>query len=92
MDFNPKFFEELLRSQAVQALVTAAAENVAAAARKTAPVDEGDYRDGIQVQLKFQQRAVALVVGTDPKTMLIESKTGNLARAVNSQKRSGFRG
>ena len=33
-----------------------------------------------------QYRTVARVVGRDPKTMLIESKTGNLARSLRGAK------
>jgi hypothetical protein len=90
--FNNAFFEDLSRSAGVVNLVTAAAEEVAATARSTAPVDSGDYRDGIKVVLKYQRRAVALVVGTDAKTMLVESKTGNLARALKARSKGRSRG
>lgn len=89
MKFNNSFFEELGRSAGVTKLVTDKAEQIAAIARSTAPVDTGDYRDGIKVELKHQDRSVALVVGTDPKTMLIESKTGNLVRALKAAKNVG---
>lgn len=82
--FNNAFFEELGRSAGVTNLVRAKAEEVAAIARATAPVESGDYRDGIQVRVKQQKRSVALVVGTDPKTLLVEAKTGNLARALRA--------
>ncbi|MBF4625546.1 HK97 gp10 family phage protein [Clavibacter sp. VKM Ac-2872] len=89
MEFNQAFFEELGRSGPVIALTDEAAERVAAAARASAPVDTHAYQEGIVVRRKFQDRAVALVVGTDPKTMLIEAKTGNLARAVKAARKSG---
>lgn len=87
MQFNEGFFEKLSRSPGIKRLVLEEAEKVAAIARDTAPVDTGDYKKGIEVQMKEQKRAVALVVGTDRKTMLIESKTGNLARALQRWKR-----
>lgn len=87
--FNNAFFEELGRSAGVTKLVKAKAEQVAAIARSTAPVKSGAYRDGIVVRMKQQKRAVALVVGTDKKTMLIESKTGNLVRALRAAKKNG---
>jgi hypothetical protein len=87
--FNNSFFEELGQSAGVTALVVDAAERVAAAARSSAPVESGDYQKGITVEVKQQQRSVALVVGTDPKTLLIESRTGNLARALRAAKKSG---
>ncbi|AOY72039.1 hypothetical protein ARZXY2_2509 [Arthrobacter sp. ZXY-2] len=90
MEFNDKFFEEIGKSAGVTRMCRDVADKVLAAAVAGAPVDEGDYRDGLQVQEKtVEHRNVALVVGTDPKTMLIESKTGNLARALNQVKKSG---
>ena len=80
--FNNAFFDALGRSAEVIAGVDACTELIAETARRTAPVgDTGDYRDGIATAGKFQRRYVGLVVATDPKSMIIESKTGNLARA-----------
>lgn len=90
MEFNDKFFEDLGKSAGVTRLCRDVADKVLAAAQASAPVDEGDYRDGLHVEVKtVERRNVALVVGSDPKTMLIESKTGNLARALNQVKKSG---
>ena len=85
--FNDKFFEELQVSAEVEALVVEAAEGVAEIARATAPVDTEDYRNGISVTTKHQRRVVALVVSSDWKTFLIESKTGNLVRALRAYNR-----
>lgn len=87
MDFNEGFFEQLGRSAGVKRLLLEEAEKVATIARDNAPVDSGDYKTGIVVRMKEQQRAVAEVIGTDRKTMLVESKTGNLARALQRWKR-----
>lgn len=84
MKFNNKFFEELGRSAGVTALTIECAEKVAAVARETAPVDTEAYKNSIHVELKHQDRSVALVVASDPKTFLIESKTGNLVRALRT--------
>lgn len=90
VQINNKFFEDLGRSPEVTRLCVEAAEKIAAAARATAPVDSGDYRRGIRVEVVARaHRNVALVVGADPKTMLIESTTGNLARSLNQVKRNG---
>ncbi len=89
--FNEGFFDELSRSPAVAALVDEATNRVAETARSTAPVESGDYRDGIVTASKFQRRYVGLVIGTDPKTMLIESRTGNLARALRANTRRSRR-
>lgn len=90
VDFNNQFFEDLGRSPEVTKLCKDKADQVAASARASAPVDSGDYRDSIHVEIASRgRRNVALVVASDAKTMLIESETGNLARALNQVKRSG---
>jgi hypothetical protein len=84
VQFDNGYFDRLSRSPGVVSITVAAAQKIAATARASAPSDTNTYRNGIKVVLKFQRRAVALVVGTDKKTMLIESKTGNLARALRA--------
>lgn len=90
VEFNDKFFEEMGKSAGVTQLCQEAAQKVLATAQASAPVDEGDYRDGLEIRVKQSRtRNTVLVVGTDWKTMLIESKTGNLARALKQVKKSG---
>jgi len=90
MKFNDSFFSRLGHSAKVTALIERKAQAVAERARASAPVDTGAYRDGITVRIKrARTRNVALVVAEDPKSMLIESETGNLARALNAEKRGG---
>lgn len=90
MDFNEEFFIQLGKSAGVTNICKQVAEKVAATAQATAPRDTGKYADGIKVRVVSRSRRNAvLVVGTDWKTMLIESKTGNLARALQSVKKSG---
>ncbi len=89
MEFNNAFFEQLGQSPEVTELVTNVTEEVAAIARNKAPVKTGAYKRGIETTVfrHKQKRAVGWVIGTDPKTMLVEAKTGNLARAVREQSR-----
>lgn len=82
IDFNESFFDQLGRSQGVIDIVDASTAAIAETARETAPEDSGDYKNGIGTAGKFQKRYVGLVVASDPKSMIIESKTGNLARAL----------
>jgi hypothetical protein len=95
VEFNNAFFEKLGQSPEVVALVTNITHDVAEIARKSAPVGEtGDYKDGIEeeVFVHKQRRAVGWVKGTDRKTLLVEAKTGNLARAIRTaarQRRGG---
>lgn len=90
VEFNDAFFEQLGKSPEVTALCVKKAEEIAAAARASAPRDTNDYANGIVVRVvEHARRNTALVVATDEKSMLIESKTGNLARALKQVKRSG---
>ncbi len=84
MQFNDNFFDDLARSPGVEELCVEAAEKVAAKARASAPIDSGEYRDSISVSVKYQKRVVALVTAEDDKAMIIESKTGNLARSLRA--------
>ena len=83
--FNDSFFDELGHSAAVQALVKSKAEQIASAARASAPVDTGAYRAGIHVEVtRSAHRVIAKVVASADDSMLVESHTGNLARAARS--------
>lgn len=85
VDFNDAFFEQLGRSPAVVAKCVAKANQVAAAARASAPVDSGDYKNNIRVEVQSRgRRNAAVVVASDWKSLLVESKTGNLARALKA--------
>lgn len=87
VEFNEGFFESVLRQPKVENIVDAAAARALAKARADAPVDSGDYRDGLHIEHRESRyRRVTRVVGSDEKTLLIESKTGNLARALKQAK------
>ena len=62
-------------------------EKALGVAKANAPVDTGAYRDGLQVEaVQRAHRTTFMVVGTDAKTMLVESKTGNLRKALKAVK------
>jgi hypothetical protein len=84
VDFNPAYFRQLGTSPEVTALVMEAGEKIAGIARASAPVASGEYRAGIIVRLVRNKNLVNLSVveATDPKSMAVESRTGNLARAA----------
>ncbi|MDN6271477.1 MAG: HK97 gp10 family phage protein [Bifidobacterium crudilactis] len=100
VDFNDAFFSNILRSAGVKSLCMQKAEKVLEAAKASAPVGDpdnpvytrperhqGQNRDGLQIEtVSHAHRDTVLVVGTDAKTMLVESKTGNLARALKAAK------
>ena len=83
VDFNESFFDAIMHSAGVESLCRQKAEAVLQEAKATAPVKTGAYRDGIEIKVVHRaHRDTVMVVGTDAKTMLVESKTGNLARAL----------
>lgn len=85
--FNQVYFEDILKSAGVQQLTMAKANEVCSYARSHAPVDTGAYRDGLHVEMHdYAHRAGALVVGDDKKTLLVEIKTGNLAKALKASR------
>lgn len=87
VEFNAAFFDGLMKSAGVEELTKQPAERVLSRAKATAPVDTGSYRDHLHIERRESRyRVVFRVVGSDPKTLLIESKTGNLARALKAAK------
>jgi hypothetical protein len=90
VNIDNAFFEKLGRDPGVIAECVKKAEQVAGIARSTAPRDTNQYANSIRVQVVARShRNAALVVAGDDKSLLIESFTGNLARALNQVKKSG---
>lgn len=85
--FDRHYFDQIMFSAGVQALTDGVADRALQIAQSTAPVDTEAYRNGLAVEHRDSRyRRTARVVGWDPKTLLIESKTGNLARALKAAK------
>jgi hypothetical protein len=83
--FNDSFIPTLATSPRVTAIVANAAETAADNARSNAPVDSGEYRDTIRVEItRTPYRVVAKVIADCDHGMIVESKHGTLARALNS--------
>lgn len=76
----------MLGSAGVRDDMTRRAERIAAAARSSAPVRSGEYRDSIRVEQATTggYRAVARVVSDVPYAGVVEADTGNLARALDA--------
>jgi hypothetical protein len=86
--FNEAFFTALGHSAPIRALVVGKAQEIAARARSSAPVDTGAYRDSIHVEvIETPYRTVARVVADSDDALLVESRTGNLARAAGGATR-----
>lgn len=81
---NRKGIRELLNDPGVRAELHRLAEPRAARAKATAPVDTGAYRDSIVVEDDTTDRAVVRIVANDPKSHVIEARTGNLAKALGA--------
>lgn len=81
---NSAGVRELLRSAGVRAELARRMDKVQAAAIQSAPVDTGAYRDSIRRVSVTTDRAVERVSSSAPHAALVESRTGNLARALNA--------
>lgn len=87
VEFNEGFFETILRQPRVEALVDGIGNRALGIAQASAPVDTEEYRDGLHIEHhESRYRRTTRVVGSDEKTLLIESRTGNLARALKQAK------
>lgn len=87
IEFNQRYFDTIMKSAGVESLSLAKAQAALKVAQANAPYDTGDYHDGLRIRrAERKYRTAFLVEGTDPKTLLIESQTGNLARALKSVK------
>lgn len=73
---------ELLNDPGVRGMLTTEASSVLARAKATAPVDTGEYLASLRIIQDTTDRAVVRVGSSDPKAMVVEARTGNLARAV----------
>lgn len=100
VEFNDDAFDRILNDAGVRAMCRGAAEKALAYARQHAPVGDptdpiykrperrpGQYRDGLQIKtVQHAHRLTYMVVGTDSKTLLVESQTGNLQKALKAAK------
>jgi hypothetical protein len=82
---NDAGIQQLLKSDGVKADLQARADRVASAARGGAPVESGEYVDGIEaVVVEHPTRAVGQVIAKAPHSARVEANTGNLARALDA--------
>ncbi len=79
---NSAGIRQLLRDPGVRAMLAGHADRVASAARSSAPVVTGAYQASIHRESVTTDRAVERVVADAPHALLIESRTGTLARAL----------
>lgn len=67
-----------------RALLHTKAQAVLAAARDSAPVDTGEYRNGLHVAEAHTDRLVVRVVASDRKGFILEAKYGILSSALDA--------
>lgn len=84
VQLNHRTIAELLGSEEVRAELTKRAERVLAAAKASAPVATGAYRDGLHIEQATTDRAVVRVRGNTDHDWIVEARTGNLARAIDA--------
>ena len=78
---------DLMTDPGVRAYIAQIADRVADAARASAPVETGTYRDSIHRESgssPLDGRIRETVVANAPHAHLVEARTGNLARALGS--------
>ena len=81
---NSAGMKALLNSAGVRAELTRRAGPVLAAAQASAPVDSGAYRAGLHIEQHTTDRAVVRVKGGSDHDLVVEARTGNLARALDA--------
>jgi hypothetical protein len=82
---NRRGMRDLLVDPGVSADLMRRAERVAAAARGSAPTDSGDYKNSIIPRVvEHGDRSVGQVHATVDYALVVESRTGNLARALDA--------
>lgn len=81
---NHSGMRQLLNDPGVRRELTTRAEPVLTEAKANAPVASGEYQDGLEIQQATTDRAAVRVVGTAPHSLVVEAKTGNLARALDA--------
>ncbi|KAB1867334.1 HK97 gp10 family phage protein [Microbacterium algeriense] len=88
VEFTPRFFEEVLRQPKVERLTDEIAAAALAKMQADAPRDTEAYVEGLHIEHHDSRyRRTTRVVGSDEKTLLIESKTGTMARGLKAAKR-----
>lgn len=84
IELNSPGVRALLNDDGVRAELTRRMEPVLGAARGGAPTETGDYRDSIHMEQATTDRAAVRVVADSDHALAVESRTGNLSRALDA--------
>jgi hypothetical protein len=87
VDFKVGSLGPLLSDRKMREETERRAERIAEAARASAPVDTGEYRDSIHVETALEDgRWVSRVLADSGHSLVVEARTGNLNRALDAGK------
>ena len=87
IEWNKNYWKNVLKQPGVDNLVKLAAQKALDVAQASAPVDNGDYHESMHLNRREgESRYTWEVEAPDWKALIIESKTGNLARAIKKVK------
>lgn len=88
--FNQSTLDRIMQAPAVIEATRQIADQGMRAIQADAPEDSGDYKRGFRlVARKSRYRTVWRIVGTDRKTLLLESRGGFIARAMKRMRSRG---
>ena len=74
---------ELLKSEGMRGVIAPYAERILAAAKSSAPVDEGEHRDSGHIEhVTHPTRVVEQVVFDSDHSLAVEADTGHIARSI----------
>lgn len=93
VDLRADLFQKVGTSPEMKDAIQSSVDAAAEIARRIAPVDTGDYRDGIDsvvYESRGGKRWVGRVQFNDPKSLLVESKTGTAYKALRAAKGAGL--
>lgn len=76
--------KELLNSDGVRGMLTVKAGSVLAAAQSTAPIESGAYKASLSIIQATTDRAVVRVGAGVDYALVVEARTGNLARSLDA--------
>lgn len=75
---------EVLNFPGTRAVLTGPAARVLSACQSNPPIDTGEYSQSFKLVSDSTDRAVERVINTADHAMLVEAKTGHMARALGS--------
>lgn len=81
---NHAALQDILDGEAMTRELWARGQRVLERAKDTAPVLTGEYKSKLRLEEAHTDRAVVRVAGYAHHTLVVEARTGNLARALDA--------